>query len=112
MSLRLVATLSLLIGSAALVPSNASCNPQIARTVLHAAALTAENLDCIFGDAETDPVKQAKNCHLEDSGPEIFRAIENLIGARDAGRRAGVAWKPLSDASAHAPSRDASSDGR
>lgn len=100
MSLRFFAVAVLITGASLVAPSVTSCSPA-ARTILHAVALTAENLDCIFGDAETDPVKQAKNCNLENTGPELYRAVENLIGSREALHRTGGVWKPLSDAGTH-----------
>lgn len=88
------AVLGALGGLAAL--SAEGCTRQQARDA-HQAVLSATDLACVMGSFIVDPVELQRYCRLADG---LLSVIQNLIGFREAGRRAGVTWAP--DAGAEA----------
>ena len=74
-----------------------SCTPaqrQTARDVRDV-VLPLKTLGCVMGSLITDARELARICGAAD---ELVPAIDNLIGVRDAGRRAGVVWRVTADA--------------
>lgn len=81
----------LLIGCSAAGRSNV-------RTALEA-ALTLQQIACVFSSALTDAPALAKACEVaDDLAPVLTPVIRNLIEQREGARRAGVSWRPLTDA--------------
>ena len=85
--LRRVAALGCLLAALASV----DCTPQQTQTArdVHDAVLPLKNLACIMNSVLSDPLELQRWCRLAD---EVLPAVRDLIGFRDAGRRAGAVW--------------------
>lgn len=83
-----------LLVAALLASSVVCCSRQEARDV-HDVVLKTTDLACVMGSLIVDPVALQHYCRLAD---ELLPIVRNLIGFREAGRRAGVSWAPPNDA--------------
>lgn len=101
-----VLTLCLAV-AASTIGGEEACSPRAAQTARDVAdgALRGIDLACMLRSTIGDPEALARFCeYSEPLSPTLRRAIEDLVGARDAGRRAG--WHPKDEAS------DAGTDAR
>ena len=79
------------------VASVASCTPaqrQTARDVRDV-VLPVKALACIMGSLVTDARELTRICDVVDDA--LVPVVDNLIGFRDSGRRAGVVWRVTTD---------------
>lgn len=90
-------TAPFIIASAVTVTTN--CTPKQADDARGAAdvVLPLKDLACVMGSVIVDPHELQLYCRLAD---KLLPLIRELIGFREAGRRAGVVWRDPTDAGA------------
>lgn len=98
----MIASVSIAIASWSIACSN----PPSAKTVKDD-ALTAADLFCVATSTFLDVAAVSEACHIVDS-PAVRDVLRNLIGQREAAKRAGFVWPAMADGGAP---RDASTEG-